>query len=99
MVILIVLCLSVEFSLHVTIKSSCNEGWDRSSAHGSFSINLMDFKYIHVNTMATARSEYAEVTVATGSRFGEIYEAVKSSLLTFFETLGVVLFVCERADT
>ena len=64
-------------NLHVTIKSSGADYWSRSSADGSFCINLMEMKNIQVNTAATSRSEHGEVTVESGVNYGELSEEVK----------------------
>ena len=63
-------------NLRVTIKSTGLESWGRSSAHGSFSINLMEMKQISVNAEKTERSEHGELTVQTGATFEEIYTEV-----------------------
>ena len=36
----------------------------------------MEMKHLHVNPVATERSEHGEVTVETGVKFGELYEEV-----------------------
>ena len=36
----------------------------------------MEMKHLHVNPVATERSEHGEVTVETGVNFGELYEEV-----------------------
>ena len=63
-------------NLRVTIKSTGLEFYGRSSAHGSFSINLKEMNEISVNTAPTERSEYGEITVQTGATYGEIYAEV-----------------------
>ena len=65
-------------NLRVTIKSIGAERWGRSSAHGSFSINLMEMKYMSVKPEATPRSEHGEVTVETGVTSRVLYEEVNS---------------------
>ena len=65
-----------QHNLRVTIKSKGNELWGRSSAHGSFSINLMEMKHLSVNPEATDRSEHGEVTVETGVTSLSLYEEV-----------------------
>ena len=65
-------------NLRVTIRSTGSELWGRSSAHGSFSINLKEMKYMSVNPEATPRSEHGEVTVETGVTSRVLYEEVKS---------------------
>ena len=67
-----------EHNLRVTIKSTGLELWGRSSAHGSFSINLMEMKYMSVNPDATPRSKHGEVTVETGVMSRVLYEEVNS---------------------
>ena len=66
-------------NLRVTITSTGHETWGRSSAHGSFSINLMEMKQISVDVATTERSKYGEVTVQTGLKFKEIYAEVNHS--------------------
>ena len=67
-------------NLRITIKSTGSEGYGRSSAHGSFCINLMEMKYMSVNPDPTSRSEHGEVTVETGVMSSVLYEEVNSQL-------------------
>lgn len=60
--------------LHVTIKSSGHDYLGRSSAHDSFSINLMEMKGMTVTPDRTDRSEYGELKVETGNTWKEIYQ-------------------------
>ena len=64
--------------LRVTIKSTGNEMWGKSSAHGSLSINLMEMKNMDVNLAATERNAHGEITVETGVTYGEIYKEVRT---------------------
>ena len=65
-----------QHNLRVTIKSSGFDFWGRSTAHTSYSINLMEMKHISVIPSATDRSEHGEVTVETGLNSKEVYEEV-----------------------
>ena len=67
-----------QHNLRVTIKSTGSEVWGRSSAQSSFSINLMEMKYMSVNPDPTPRSEHGEVTVETGVTTRVLYEEVNS---------------------
>ena len=63
-------------NLHVTVKSSGADFLGRSSAHTSFSINLMMMKNIEINNYTTPRSEHGEIKVQTGATWKEIYMEV-----------------------
>ena len=66
-----------KYNLHVTIKSSGFDFLGRSSAHSSFSINLMMMKGMTVNPNSTARSRHGEITVETGVTWREINMEVR----------------------
>ena len=64
-----------KFNLHVTVKSSGHDMFGRCSAHGSFTINLMEMKYMKV-TETTENSEFGELKVETGVTWREMYHEV-----------------------
>ena len=77
-----------DHNLRVTIKSSGHDFWGRSSAHSSFSINLMEMKEMLVTTDRTDRSEHGELKVETGATWREIYQKV---CFSFYECLFIGL--------
>ena len=65
-----------QHNLRVTIKSSGSDFLGRSSAHSSFSINLMLMNDIEVNNGTTPRSEHGELKVQSGATWRDIYMEV-----------------------
>ena len=66
-----------DHNLRVTIKSSGHDFLGKSSAHASFSINLMKMKGMLVTTERTDRSEHGEIKVETGVTWREMYQEVR----------------------